>query len=567
MSSALPPALIPSLYRISSLAHKVSGAREALDVVLDEVLAATGATSGSISLIDPNNGRLRIEVHRGLPEDCCAAPLKIGAGITGWVALHGKPVVAPDVSLDPRYRQITEKVRSEMAAPMRDRGQVIGVINVDSATVNAFDQTALHILVTLTDEVSALLRQLWLVANLTTKASHLEAVVTVGHGIVSRLDQREILDSITRETVPMSGCRLCAIHLLNDECTALIPLSSAGGSSGRPHPDLPVAETSAGVAVHRRKQVEIPEILKVEGLIPLLEFAQAEKLVSLLCTPIVFEGQVLGILSAYSGEPHRFSDDERNLFRAMAGLGAVAIHNARLYERVFQTEETLRQREKLTALGLLAAEVAHEVRNPLTVLKLLFESLDLEFPPEDARHKDVEIIGEKLDQLETTMGRVLSFARPSEQPHAPCNLAELIADTLQLLRLKFLQARIHVAHQFTPGTPQIPGDKSQLQQVLLNLLLNSLRATDNGGRIVIRTGPEEKDGQAGAAVEIEDNGLGIPEELQPDIFNSFLTGSPDGTGLGLGIVKRIVEGHRGKIELVRTDPQGTVMKLWLPAQA
>lgn len=566
MPADIPPALLCSLYRISRLADRARNPHEALETVLEEVLVRTNADSGSIALIDPNNGRLQIEVQRGLPEDCIDAPLKVGEGITGWVALHNKPVLAPDVGADRRYRKILEEVRSEMAAPIEDQGQIIGVIDVNSVHSEGFDAEKLHALIQIASETAALLRQMWAVQNLQTTAGHLQALLPVGQGLVSRLDQKEILNIITRETVAMSDWRLCAIHLLNEDGSILLPQSSTGDSSAPSHPALPVKETSAGIAVLRQRQVEIAEILTTEEDVSLLEFAQTEGLVSLLCAPITFEDRVLGTLCAYTGKPHRFSNHERNLLEAMASLGAVAIHNARLYERVFQSEETVRQREKLTTLGLIAAEIAHEIRNPLTVLKLLFQSLDLSFPPEDARNRDLEIIGEKLDQLESTVGRVLTFARPAEEPHTLWKLDDLIDDTIQLLRLKSQQAGIEVIHRPEPETPRVPGDKGQLQQVLLNLLLNSLHAVQSGGRIELRTGRESQGGIAGVSLEIEDTGLGIPSHLRPDIFQSLLTGHPEGTGLGLGIVKRIVESHRGQIEVARTGPGGTVMKVWLPGE-
>jgi signal transduction histidine kinase len=562
----MPPDLIHSLYRISSLVSAEKKTPEALEVVLEEVLAQTGADTGSITLIDPNTDRLQIEVQRGMPADYGEAPLRVGEGITGWVALHGKPLVAPDVSKEPRYRKIMSDVRSEMAAPIEDRGQVIGVINVNSPHLDGCNYDKLYVLTHIAAETATLLRQLWLVDSLKTTTGHLKAVLTVGEGIVARLDQREILHIITRQTATISGCRLCAIHLLSDDGNRLLPQSTAGCAGLRDHPALPVGETSAGVAVQRRKQMEISDILTTEEEGALLEFAQGEDLVSLLCTPIVFENRVLGTLSAYTGRTHRFSNDERNLFETMAGLGAVAIHNAQLYQRVFQTEESLRRREKLTTLGLIAAEIAHEIRNPLTVLQLLFQALDLKFPPEDARAKDVKIIGEKLDQLEGTVGRVLTFARPAEEPHALWHLDELIADTAQLMRLKCQQAGVQIIHQPNPKTPPVPVDKGQIQQVLLNLLLNSLQAVEREGRIELRTGPEIRDRLLGAFIEIEDNGLGIPGGPSSDIFQALLTGHPEGTGLGLGIVKRIVESHGGKIEIARTGPDGTVMKVWLPSE-
>lgn len=561
----MPPSLTESLYRISSLAAKIGDSRQAPALVLDEILAATGALSGSISLIDPDSGRLRIEHHRGLPDDCVDAPLNVGSGITGWVALHGKPVLAPDVSKDSRYRQLAENVRGEMAAPMLERGQVVGVISVNTDQTGVFSEKTFHQFVRLTEEAAAVFRQLWLIDRLREKANHLEAVVTVGQKIAARVDQREILENMTRATVALSGCSFCAVHLLDGRGAELIPFATFGGAGAREHPALPIGETSAGVALGRRKQIEVPDILRVEGWIPLLEFAREEGLVSLVCTPIIYENEARGILSVYSEKRRRFSDAERDLFRALAGLGAVAIHNARLYERVFQSEETLRQNEKLTALGLLAAEIAHEVRNPLTVLKLLFQSLDPRFPPDDPRARDVEVIGEKLDQLEETIGRILSFVRPSERPHSRCSLFETVDDTLQLLRLKLAHADITVETDLAPNTPAVSGDKGQLQQILLNLLLNAIQALEGGGRITIRAGAETREERSGAFLAIEDNGPGIPEALQTDVFRLFLTGSPGGIGLGLGIVKRIVDEHRGQIEIAQTGPGGTTMKLWLPA--
>lgn len=565
MARRAPRPLIEALYRISSLAGRLTDPREAMEVVLAEVLAATGGDSGSIGLINPDTGLLEAEVQQGFSCDSGEAALKPGEGITGWVALHGKPALVRDVSADSRYRKLVETVRSEMAAPIEDGGQIIGVINVNSDRTGAFGADHLESLLALSAEAARLLRQLWLVERLQTKAGHLEAVLTVGKGLVSRMVPEEILHSITREAAVMSGCQVCTIHLLGEDPDEP-GLQAVAGHPTRPaHPDLPVEESSAGIALLRRKQVEVADVRKTEVFLPLLQVAQRDRLVSLLCTPIAFEEKVLGVLSAYTVTPHRFSNDERKLFEALAGLGAVAIHNARLYARVFEREEMLRRSEKLTTLGLLAAEIAHEIRNPLTVVKLLYQALDLEFPAGDPRQKDTRIIEEKLDQLESIVGRVLSFARPPDGPHSTWTMAEIVEDALLLTRLKLEQAGVEVLFRPDPGALSVFGNKGQFQQVLLNLLLNSMQAMEDGGRIELRTGSEPRADQRGVYLEIADSGSGIPPDLQPVIFEPLLTGQQEGTGLGLGIVKRIVEAHRGEIHLVRTGPAGTVMKIWLPA--
>jgi len=564
MAPPSPPSLISALYRISRQAALASSPREALEVVLAEALTLTEGTSGTVSLINPDTHQLEIEVFSGMPADCVDAPLKIGDGITGWVALHNQPVLTPDVNADPRYRCLTPEVRSELAVPIADVGFVTGVINVNSERLDAFDSEHVSQLTAIGIECAMLLRQMWRTHQLETKATHLEAVLNVGKGIVSRLDLVEILHGITREAVQISGCRLCAIHLLEEQPASLVRYAVDGVSEEASHPDLPVEESSAGVAVHRRKQVEATDIRKTEVFRPLLETAEEEGLVSLLCTPIIFEDRVLGVLSAYTDRLHRFSNDERKLFQALASMGALALYNARLYARVFHSEENLRRSEKLTTLGLLAAEIAHEIRNPLTVVKLLFHSLGLEFPDGDPRQKDREVIADKIDQLETIVGRVLSFARPPEEVYTLWSFDEIIGDTLLLMRLKFQQAGIKVRYEPPRNLPKIEGNKGQFQQVLLNLLLNSLQAIEQGGFVDIRLAPETRDGRSGSSVEIEDTGAGIPAHLQPTLFQSLLTGRAGGTGLGLGIVKRIVESHSGMVELVRTGPGGTVIKIWVP---
>src|SRR5204863_1748826 len=123
-----------------------------------------------------------------------------------------------------------------------------------------------------------------------------------------------------------------------------------------------------------------------------------------------------GALNVYTGESHSFSNEEIRILSALAELSAIGIEKARLYERVVDVEEQLRQNEKLSALGLLAAEVAHEIRNPLTVMKMLYHSLDLNYDANDPRAKDARIMGEKMDHLNKIVEQVLDFARSTE-PH------------------------------------------------------------------------------------------------------------------------------------------------------
>ncbi|MEX2381755.1 MAG: GAF domain-containing protein, partial [Opitutales bacterium] len=386
-------AVIDSLYRISSLLGNTDDPREAFELILGEIVRVLSATSGSISLINPDTGQLELETTMGLPPESPELKLNPGQGITGWVALHGKPLLVRDVREEARYFELKASVRSEMAAPMEDRGQVIGVVNVDSDTPGAFNENDLKVLSLMTAEAGKVARNLWLIQQLKTKTSQLESIITIGQRLVSKIELQEILDNITGEARKVMECKLCSLFLLTPDRTSLqLHSVSECGETFRKLSPLQVTDSSIGAVVQRKKQVEVLDISKTEDNYAFLEGIQAEGLVSFLAAPLFYEGNVIGVINAYTGHKHRFNNDEKRLFATMASLGAIAIQNARLYSRVFESEEKLRQNDRLNTLGLLSAEIAHEIRNPLTVLKLLFESLNIDFPEGDPRRRDAAII-------------------------------------------------------------------------------------------------------------------------------------------------------------------------------
>jgi signal transduction histidine kinase len=377
---------------------------------------------------------------------------------------------------------------------------------------------------------------------------------------VGKLELDDVLDGLVREAHQLMDCHICALLLLNPDGRSLRLHSMVGPEGPLAYDEnLSIDDSSVGAAVHRCKQVEVTNLPFTEEH-HFIRIIQRENLASMLATPIVFNDAVIGALNIYTRRQRRFNNDEKKVVAALATLGAAAIQNARLYARVFSSEESLRRNEKLTTLGMLAAEIAHEIRNPLTVLKLLFDSLELRFDPDDPRHKDTEVIGEKLDQLEEIVERVLGFGRSREGMHARYELGPLVEETLRLVRLKLHQQKIAIDYRPWPDSLRVEVNKGQIQQVILNLLLNATQIMSGGGHIRIETAPEEDR----VLFTISDDGGGIPPEVQPQIFDSFLTQRSEGTGLGLSISKRILRAHRGDIELVDSGPGGTTFRFWLP---
>jgi len=381
---------------------------------------------------------------------------------------------------------------------------------------------------------------------------------------VGKLEQRELFDTLTRDALAMMQAKACAFFTY-DPATTSLRLASYRGSPETltPEGDLPVHLCLSASAVRTRKAVSFADIQSPE-FHDLQDLPRDPELRSVIATPMLFEGDVMGVLICFTDRKRVFDNDEKRLCSALASLGAVALQNSRLYSRVFMSEESLRKNERLTTLGLLAAEIAHEIRNPLTVIKLLHGGMGLDFAEGDPRRTDVRVIGEKLDQLESIVTRVLNFAKAPTSLHARHQVAEIVADTLVLMRLKLAQNNIRIAYEPPARPVVVEGHKGQLQQVLLNLLINSMQAMPNGGEITLRLSAEARDSGGVAVLDVSDTGLGIPDAIRERIFDSFLTGRHDGTGLGLAIAKRVLQGHNGDIHLVGTSPAGTTFRVTMP---
>lgn len=561
--------IIPFLYRIGCLVHTADGPREAAHSIMQIIAECIPCHGYALTLLNPDSQMLELEVGAGQWQGGGDAVLRLGQGITGWVALHGKPLLTKNIQEDSRFSLNDPAVFCEMAVPLiGDGGMPMGAITLDGDRVGAFSEAQMRMLQSLADEASRVIRRIWLTDQLRHKSRQLEALVQTGRSLVKKRELQELLGSITSEALSIMHCKVCAVFLL-DPTKQVLSLQALSGSQRFTDYEerLALEDSAIGTAISRRKTIEVYDLQRTEEY-HFQPVIRNEQLVSMLACPILYEDETIGVLTAYTDQPHRFYNEERRILETLASLGAIAIQNARLYTRIFQTEENLRKTERLTTLGLLSAEIAHEIRNPLTVIRLLFESLDLQFAAGDMRQRDVAIIGEKIDQLEAIVTRVLNFGKSREDLRSRYDLAGLVDDTLHLVRLKLWQSRIKVSFKSPQGVSlMVDVNKGQIQQALLNLIINATQAMPNGGAITVSLSTLEVDQVPCVAVDIEDSGAGVPDAIKDQIFDSFLSGHAQGTGLGLAIVKRILKSHNGDIELVASGDDGTHMRFWLPIRS
>jgi signal transduction histidine kinase len=289
----------------------------------------------------------------------------------------------------------------------------------------------------------------------------------------------------------------------------------------------------AARAVRARSPQVVPDVSAASDVHRRLTDLYGEK--SLLALPLLLREEPIGAVVIDDVRSARdWTESEVELATLIAQQVAVAVANARLFEDLRRSygdlaraQEELVKRERLAALGELAAVVAHEVRNPLGVI---FNS----------------IVSLRTIQRES--------------------LHEVIEEAVQVARSEASTSSVDMRIELAPDLEPFGLDARMVRQALLNVVLNGLQAMPKGGTLTVRATAERRGGRAYARVDVIDTGLGIPSEVQSRMFQPFFTTKASGTGLGLAVVKRIVEAHRGEIRVESRPGAGTTFTLHLPAE-
>lgn len=239
----------------------------------------------------------------------------------------------------------------------------------------------------------------------------------------------------------------------------------------------------------------------------------------------------------------------------------------RIYRDVTQERALQRQlsrSEQLSTVGKLAAGVAHEIRNPLAAMTNAVSLLRGTPALGDEEKQLIEIVLEESRRVNRIVGDFLSFARPGRGRFAPSAIGELVESTLVLLRKDpRCDEGVALDASLEPGLPDVVMDRDQIRQVVWNLLLNAVQAVGRRGRVAVRVARAAEDGSAGVAVEVRDDGPGLPDDETANLFDPFETTKPNGTGLGLSMARHIVELHRGHVCIENARP-GARARFWLP---
>lgn len=231
---------------------------------------------------------------------------------------------------------------------------------------------------------------------------------------------------------------------------------------------------------------------------------------------------------------------------------------------VRRLQDEIRRKEKLAAIGGLAAGVAHEVRNPLSSIKGIASYFSGKFADDSEDKEMAGVMIEEVDRLSRVISELLEFARPAKLTRKPSNVNELLKHSARLVQQEATAKNVRIQLNLTPDTVEAKVDPDRLIQCFLNLYLNALQAMEKGGQLMIVSSIKRS---GNVAVDIRDNGSGISTDDLSKIFDPYFTTKPKGTGLGLAIVQKIIEAHHGQVKVRSAIGQGTVFSITLPLNA
>jgi two-component system sensor histidine kinase PilS (NtrC family) len=249
--------------------------------------------------------------------------------------------------------------------------------------------------------------------------------------------------------------------------------------------------------------------------------------------------------------------------RSGAGDAAGLIGVCQDLSSIKQMEQRMRQADRLAAVGRLSANMAHEIRNPLASISGAVEALARDLPPDHTRSQLVEIVLRESARLNQIVGDFLEYARPAPMAPIEINMAEILDEVLLLIEHRTLPANLKVVREYGDALPT-RADPQRLRQAIWNLCLNAVQAMPEGGEL--RVGARSLRERGGRLqISISDTGQGIGDNDLPHIFEPFFSTKPEGSGIGLALVYRVLEEHGGSIEVRSRVGDGTTFVLTLPA--
>jgi len=396
----------------------------------------------------------------------------------------------------------------------------------------------------------------------TTLNDKLNTLYTMTQAIGSKQHLEQVLNIVSSELARVMDVQAISVKLLSEDGKLL----QFAAAHGLPSEFLKDKVIEVGKSPLNRRVIEGEPF--VTGHVTQREFFQfgedleAARLQSVQFVPLTVENRVIGILGAYSNRPEQFGPDELNFFRQAAGLVAIAIENARAYEAI---ENLIEERSRFMN------RVAHNLRAPLAALTSMIEVVQDGYlgNMNDKLRKHLSRIDQRIQNMLLMINELMTLAKSQNKQqrleYRPVDLKVITDRIHQTFQEKATQKGLSLRVTIPEDLPKIKGDQEMVEQMLENLVSNAIKYTPEGGRIGMTFWPGAHET---VRIVLSDSGIGIPKDEIPRLFTEFFRASNVknviGTGLGLTIVKEIVDQHGGEIQVESEEGLGTTFVIHLP---
>lgn len=537
-----------------------------LHEILNRGLTLIEATSGSLMLVDSTGEWLEVEARLGIPHEREEEPrYRVGEGsIAGWVAETGKPYLCPDVEKDPHFapsRSGRLNFKSLLAVPIIWGNTVLGVINADDPKESFFTADNMQRLSDFANQVA------FAVAKRLRRRQVLDSLHQVGVSLTRLTPETELTDvlkQIAEQAVRVLGIDLVTLYQYDRSTgdflvegtgpTIAGELLDPGPMKTKIYPDdvawKIVKEGRSRFFPDAQHDDFVIGVVRHPGEPERPRFVIREKIKSSAALLLKVGDETVGVMFANYRTPHRFSEEEMRILETFANYAAVAIQNARLFEREQRREELERLNEELaTAMaiawqGLTGSTWQHDMYGRALSIRADVQSLRL-----------------MLDRIDSLAKELVDTAPqpPARITREPINVNPVLSTVVDKYRRHYPDVAFQ--ESLAGRMPQIMASDSHLAMVFEILLSNAVRAVKDSTRKTV--GVVSRVDQDQVVVEISDTGQGIAEDIRPLLFRRIV---PEAGGMGLGalLARVTLQMFGGTIEVARTGPEGTTIVVTLP---
>ena len=562
---------------VTALATSTADLCELLQALVERGIRAVNGNRGFIALVDFDSGRLDIQcaAGEGWNDEKKLRRLDLhtgeGKGITTYVAATGKPYRTGDVDKDPYYLPYFSDVRSEIAVPILDaQGRTRGVINVESPSNDAFDdrhQECLRIVANVAGAGIAL----------DEHRSREQAFVMIGTELAASRDIASLVAKVIKVAAEVLRFEDCSLLLLDADRQTLTLQASrgrlnekAGSATYKLGEGLTGWIAEHGLPIRTTDPQDDPRWRGLHQEYP------AEETGAYLGVPIENRQGIIGVLrvlrrrSKFPWFRNEFTADDEGVLGSIASQVGAAVQSLRLMDRVINAE-------RMAAWGEMSARSAHMIGNRVFAIKGDLNELEYGLGQPDVERAQLKVLAESIREgvfrLEEILMEFRDFVMATSLSLGEQDINEIVREAVEESFPKRCPVRLEI--DLTPDLPQVMADPAKLKRSFAELIENAISFQEDGGLLRISTSRAERKEartlcrlsgkQDYVRIEFADAGPGVPQENKERIFTPFFTSRAKGMGLGLSIVKGIMEAHRGGIWEIGEEASGARFVIMLPA--